>query len=147
MRAAFLHPADATARLVYLNAVLEETMRLFPPSPVGPPRVGPPGGEPVDGTFVPGGVYVAADVWTIHHDSRTVGDQRDRFIPESWLDGKVKPYTVPFSIGPRMCMGVTLAWVEMRIALAKTVLAFDWELAGGIDEIRDWIDEARLKLL
>lgn len=77
---------DATARLPYLNAVLEETMRIFPPSPVGPPRVSPPGGELVDGTFIPGGTYVSTDVWTIHRDSRTVGDFPDKFIPERWCD-------------------------------------------------------------
>ncbi|KAH8430788.1 cytochrome P450 [Aspergillus melleus] len=137
---------DATARLPYLNAVLEETMRMFPPSPVGPPRVSPVGGETVDGMFVPEGVYVAADVWTIHHDARTVGEFPDKFIPERWLDVPVKPYTVPFSIGPRMCIGTTLAWVEMRIALAKTVLAFDWELDGD-DVGGDWVDQARLKQL
>ncbi|KAL4921173.1 cytochrome P450 [Aspergillus aurantiobrunneus] len=136
---------DATARLPYLNAVLEETMRLFPPSPVGPPRVSPAGGETVDGTFVPGGVYVSADVWAIHRDARSVGERPEQFEPERWIEGPTKPYTVPFSIGPRMCIGVTLAWVEMRIALAKAVLAFDWELAseGGVD----WVEENRLKQL
>ncbi|KAL4892367.1 cytochrome P450 [Aspergillus ambiguus] len=151
VRTAFSSPAgvtgDATARLPYLNAVLEETMRLFPPSPVGPPRVSPQGGETVDGTFVPGGVYVSADVWTIHRDARTVGERPTSFEPERWLDVPTKPYTVPFSIGPRMCIGVTLAWVEMRIALAKTILTFDWELAKDPDESRDWVEEARLKQL
>ena len=150
VREAFATPADvtgdATAKLSYLYAVLEETMRLFPPSPVGPPRVSPPGGEVVDGVFVPGGVYVSADVWTIHHDARTVGESPEEFKPERWCDSTGKPYTVPFSIGPRMCIGVTLAWVEMRIALAKVVLAFDWELAGNIEGL-DWIEEARLKQL
>ena len=138
---------DATARLPYLNAVLEETMRIFPPSPVGPPRVSPPGGELVDGTFVPGGTYVSTDVWTIHHDARTVGKFPDKFMPERWCDWPNRPYTVPFSIGPRMCIGVTLAWVEMRIALAKTVLAFDWELAADMDNFEDWIEQARLMQL
>ncbi|KAL5338154.1 cytochrome P450 [Aspergillus crustosus] len=138
---------DATARLPYLNAVLEETMRLFPPSPVGPPRVSPHGGETVDGDFVPGGVYVSADVWTIYGDARTVGDEAEKFRPEGWCDvpASAKPYTVPFSIGPRACIGITLAWVEMRIALAKTVWSFDWEVVEG--ETGDWLEKARLKQL
>ncbi|KAL4874377.1 cytochrome P450 [Aspergillus karnatakaensis] len=138
---------DATARLPYLNAVLEETMRLFPPSPVGPPRVSPPGGETVDGTFVPEGVYVSADVWTIHRDARTVGPEPEKFKPERWCDvpSSQKPYTIPFSIGPRACIGITLAWVEMRIALAKTVWRFDWEIVQS--ETGDWVDQARLKQL
>ncbi|KAL4945900.1 hypothetical protein BDV06DRAFT_183593 [Aspergillus oleicola] len=152
VRTTFASPADvtgdATARLPYLNAVLEETMRLFPPSPVGPPRISPPGGETVDDTFVQGGVYVSADVWAIHHDARTVGDSPEDFKPERWCDvpANKKPFTVPFSIGPRMCIGVTLAWVEMRIALAKAVLAFDWELADGSGDF-DWVEDARLKQL
>jgi cytochrome P450 len=51
---------DAVAQLPYLNAVLEETMRLMPPSPIGPPRVSP--GDTVDGVYVPKGVYVSADI-------------------------------------------------------------------------------------
>ncbi|KAL6230431.1 cytochrome P450 [Aspergillus navahoensis] len=125
-----LHIADATARLPYLKAVLEETMRLFPPSPVGPPRIRPPGGETVDGTFVPGGVYVSADVWTDHHEARTVGGRPDRFEPERWCNGREKPYTVPFSIGPR------------------AVLAFDWKLAeGAAGGSGNWVEEAKLKQL
>lgn len=58
---------DAVAQLPYLNAVLEETMRLMPPSPVGPPRISP--GDTVDGVYVPKGVYVSADIWCKHNSS------------------------------------------------------------------------------
>lgn len=91
VRSTFRNPikvtGDATARLPYLNAVLEGFLLL----PVGPPRVSPLGGETVDGTFVPGGVYMSADVWSIHHDARTVGDHPDTFKPERWCDSLAKP--------------------------------------------------------
>lgn len=151
VRGSFPSPAlvtgEATSKLPYLNAVIEETLRLFPPAPVGPPRVSPVGGETIDGTFVQEGVYVSADVWSIHRDERAVGDYPDEFRPERWIGGLKKPYTVPFSAGPRKCIGVTLAWVEMRVALAKLVMAFDWEIAGGISGGTNWIEEARLKQL
>jgi cytochrome P450 len=57
---------DATASLPYLNAVLEETMRIFPPSPFGPPCVSP--GEMVGGVYFPEGLYVSTDIISLHCD-------------------------------------------------------------------------------
>lgn len=135
---------DGVARLPYLNAVLEETMRLVPPSPVGPPRVSP--GETVDGVYVPKGVYISADLWSFTRDPRNVEDPPgpDVFEPSRWVDpGRARPYSAPFLIGPRMCLGVNLAWLEMRVTLAKMVYAFDWELQyeteGG-----DWLERFQL---
>jgi hypothetical protein len=48
--------ATSTARLRYLHAVCLEALRIFPPLPLGLPRVVPQGGAIVDGMFVPGGV-------------------------------------------------------------------------------------------
>lgn len=134
---------DAVARLTYLNAVLEETMRIMPPTPVGPPRVSP--GETVDGVYVPKGVYVSADVWTISHDPRNV-DNPERFEPARWLDGGKKPYSQPFMIGPRSCIGVNLAWLEMRVTLAKMAYSFDWQLAQE-GEGTNWAKECQMQLL
>lgn len=138
---------DAVAKLPYLNAVLEETMRIMPPSTVGPPRVSP--GETVDGVFVPKGVYVSADIWSFTRDPRNVEGPPapDVFEPARWLDqGRVKPYSAPFLIGPRMCIGVNLAWLEMRITLAKMVYSFDWESIGEV-EGGDWLEQCQLQVL
>lgn len=48
--------AQTTADLPYLHAVCLEALRMFPPLPLGLPRIVPPGGDTVDGCFVPGGV-------------------------------------------------------------------------------------------
>lgn len=48
--------AASAARLRYLHAVCLEALRIFPPLPLGLPRVVPKGGAIVDGNFVPGGV-------------------------------------------------------------------------------------------
>ncbi|KAI3392899.1 hypothetical protein diail_4986 [Diaporthe ilicicola] len=135
---------DAVAQLPYLNAVLEETMRIMPPSPVGPPRVSP--GETVGGVYVPKGVYVSADIWTFTRDPRNVEGPvgPDVFEPSRWIEpGKVRPYSAPFIIGPRMCVGVNLAWMEMRITLAKMVYVFDWESIGEV-EGGDWLEQCQL---
>ncbi len=140
VRSSFKEYEDITSysvsQLSYLNAVLEETMRIMPPSPVGPPRISP--GEVVDGIYVPKGVYVSTDIWSIHRDPRTI-ERPEKFEPSRWL-GSNRPYTVPFSIGPRMCIGVNLAYMEMRIILAKIVYSFDWALTEDFD----WIKSSKL---
>lgn len=47
---------DSTSQLSYVNAVINEGLRLDPPAVVTPPKVVPPGGDIVCGRFVPGGV-------------------------------------------------------------------------------------------
>ena len=128
--------SDTVSQLSYLNAVLEETMRVFPPSPVGPPRISP--GEKIDGIYVPKGVYVSTDIWSLHRDPRLM-ERPEEFDPERWL-GSNRPYTVPFSIGPRMCIGVNLAYIEMRIILAKLVYSYDWALTQDVD----WLESSKL---
>ena len=77
------------------------------------------------------------------------------FVPERWLpkdhefyddqfSGDCKEASKPFSIGPRQCIGMSLAYAEWRLVLTKLVRRFDWELVG---ERQDLINVARLKLL
>jgi cytochrome P450 len=47
-----------TATFPYLTAVIHEALRIFPPIPFGMPRIVPPGGDTVDGMFIPGGVRI-----------------------------------------------------------------------------------------
>ncbi|KAM0810879.1 hypothetical protein AB5N19_11232, partial [Seiridium cardinale] len=132
---------DNTAGLTYLNAILEETLRIFPPSPVGPPRKSP--GEIVDGIFIPQGVYVSTDITSLHRDPKTVPSPLV-WKPERWVGEGGRPYTVPFSIGPRACVGINLAWLEMRIILSKIVYSLDFSLVG---EPGYWPDKCRLRQL
>jgi len=56
----------------------------------------------------------------------------------------VKEASRPFLIGPRACLGINLAYMEMRIILARMVWEFDWELVSR--EV-DWERDISLKLL
>ncbi|KAK7994356.1 hypothetical protein PG991_015944 [Apiospora marii] len=148
VRSAFATADQITAaaagpqQLPYLNAVLEEALRIFPPSPLGPPRVSP--GETVDGHFIPKGIYVGCDTYSLHLHPRNAPAPRS-FHPERWLQrAENKPYTAAFSIGPRACLGINLAYIELRVALAKIVFALDWEVVG---EPFDWPAACRLTQL
>lgn len=135
---------DTTAELKYLCAVIEEGLRIFPPAPFGLSRVSP--GATIDGHYVPPGVTVSVDHWTTKHDERYWKNAHS-FIPERWYEegfNDVKDASQPFSLGPRACLGINLAYLEMRIIIAKMVYHFDWEL---VNTDVDFFKEAKLFLL
>lgn len=49
----------------------------------------------------------------------------------------------PFSLGPRSCLGIRLAYLETRIAIARIVYTFDWELTNGAKI--DWYKDIHLE--
>ncbi|KAF2449553.1 cytochrome P450 [Karstenula rhodostoma CBS 690.94] len=136
---------DATAKLPYLQAVIEEGLRMYPPVAFGLPRVSP--GEMVSGHYVPAGTLVSTQSWATKHDPRYWHDP-DTFLPERWIGdgfGDQKKAFNPFSLGPRACLGINLAYLELRIILAKLVWAYEeWEL---VDKDIDWVQDNKMFLL
>ncbi|KAF2009431.1 cytochrome P450 [Aaosphaeria arxii CBS 175.79] len=131
----------STATLPHLNAVIEESLRLFPPVAIGLPRISP--GANVDGHFIPAGVIVSTDNWTLMHDPKYWHDPH-AFRPERWIGegfGDTKGASQPFSLGVRACLGINLAYLEMRVVLAKIIWHYDLQL---IDGDRDLLRESTL---
>ncbi|PSN68465.1 cytochrome P450 monooxygenase-like protein [Corynespora cassiicola Philippines] len=130
--------SESTARLPYLSAVVEETLRLYPPAAFMLPRISP--GAFVDGHFVPKGTTVIADMWSISRDPRYWTDGKS-FRPERWIGPSFQDNKAafnPFSNGPRACIGINLAYMEGRITLAKLLWTYDWEnMSPEADLIRD----------
>ncbi|OBS17150.1 hypothetical protein FPOA_12327 [Fusarium poae] len=132
---------DSTKMLPYLHAVIEEGLRLFPPVPLGLPRTCP--GAIVDRWFVPPGTEVSVDNFVMSHDAQYFPEP-DKFRPERWLGDQTasdKEASRPFSIGPRACLGVNLAYFEARLILATMVFQFDWEL---VNKDLDWFGQLKL---
>lgn len=153
VRAAFASPRDIkweTVRaLPYLNATLEEALRLFSPAPSNQPRVVPACGAVVAGCPLPSGTTVSVAPWAAVFSARNFADP-ERFAPERWLDeGGADPRyaadrrgaSQPFSTGPRGCMGKNLAYFELRLVLAHLLWHFDLEptdSAAGRECMRRW---------
>ena len=57
-----------------LNATIEETLRLYGAAPSSLPRVVPPGGAKLGGHFIPSGVTVDTQAYTLHRDPRIWSD-------------------------------------------------------------------------
>lgn len=135
---------DATQKLPYLHACIEEAMRVYPPVAFGLQRISY--GASVDGNWVPSGALVSSQNWTINRDARYWQDP-DSFKPERWLGegfGDNKYATQPFSLGPRACAGINLAYLEMRVILAKMVWQYDFEL---LNKELDWERESQMYVL
>ncbi|KAL1984736.1 hypothetical protein VTN96DRAFT_8769 [Rasamsonia emersonii] len=147
IRGAFASDEEITfaklLQLEYLQACLEEGLRMYPPVPVGLPRVTPPEGMLVCGEMIPGNTTVSVNQWATYRNPQNFKDPNS-FHPERWLsDSKSfasdkKKYLQPFSTGPRNCLGQTLAYHEMRLILAKVLWHFDLSLC---DESADWADQ------
>ncbi|KAH8670855.1 cytochrome P450 [Xylariales sp. PMI_506] len=119
----------ATAHLEYLNAVIEEGLRLFPPAALGMPREVPKDGAQISGYYVPGGTSVLTEMFVVAR-SPQYWRQAKEFLPERWIGegfGDRREASQPFSLGPRNCIGMNLAYLEMRIVLAKMAFVYDWE--------------------
>ncbi|KAF2258735.1 cytochrome P450 [Lojkania enalia] len=130
---------DILANLPYMNACIEEGLRIFPPVPIGLLRTVPKGGSIIDGHRVPGGYSVCVGSWAAAHSSANFTDP-DSFIPERFLDtsdsksrysNDVKKAAQPFSTGPRGCIGRNLTYVELRLILGALLWNFDLEFADG----------------
>jgi cytochrome P450 len=114
--------------LPYLDAVCKETIRLHPilaecaRVPMKPLEI--------LGRTIPAGQALVISIVGIHHDP-SVYPEPDRFLPERFLDRTYNLFEfMPFGGGHRRCLGAGLAEYTMRIALAETVMIWDFEPAG-----------------
>lgn len=127
--------SESTHKLTYLNAVIEEGLRLFPPLPNNWPRMSP--GAEIDGHYVPAGVTVSTCTWATQHDERYFHEPY-AFKPERWIGeglGDNRQASQPFQLGPRACLGINLAYKEMQLTLASLVLLYDFELAPASKDV------------
>ncbi|KAI1126216.1 benzoate 4-monooxygenase cytochrome P450 [Nemania abortiva] len=140
VRAAFPNAAAitnaGTEKLELLHRVCLEGLRIPTGVPALLPRVVPRDGDTVDGDFVPGGTSVAISSMVSALLPANFKDPME-FKPDRWLgmDGDILDASQPFSLGPRGCIGKHVAWMELRVTLAKMLYTFDMELE---DPDLDW---------
>ncbi|MGW2920778.1 cytochrome P450 [Streptomyces angustmyceticus] len=119
-------------RLTYLDMVLRESMRLFPPGPYGARETTD---DLVLGPYeIPAGTTVFYPFWAVHLNPEH-WPEPDRFDPERFTPQQVakRPRLayVPFGIGPRSCEGAALATVEAQLVLAVLLKRLRFRPAPG----------------
>ncbi|XP_075970993.1 uncharacterized protein LOC142973239 [Anticarsia gemmatalis] len=113
---------DDLLRLKYLDAVIRETLRLYPPVPIITRKVEREVVIPSGLKLLPG-TGIIVNIWALHRNPRYWGDDAEQFRPERFID---TPLThpaafMPFSHGPRNCIGYQFAMTSMKTVMS-TVL-------------------------
>jgi cytochrome P450 len=120
------------ANLPYVEMVIKESMRLYPPAWI----IGRQAIEEVEigGYFVPKGTDVNMVIYQVHHDGRWWPEPEafkpERFSPENEVNLHKHAY-IPFSAGPRVCIGNSFAMMEARLLLATIAQRYRLSLDAG----------------
>lgn len=118
--------------LRYLDQVIKETLRLYPPIHVGNRQAI---GDMTLGEYaVPAGTRVMYSIYLSHRDPQQ-WPEPDAFRPERFdytqRENKTPPFSyVPFGGGPRNCIGAAFAQVEAKAVLSRILQRFDLQLAA-----------------
>ncbi|KAJ4330082.1 hypothetical protein N0V87_010313 [Didymella glomerata] len=120
--------------LPYLDAVIKESLRMSSGVVSGLLRVVPLSGATINGITVPANTVVSCGSTFVHYNA-DLFPEPNAFMPERWLESnELNNWLVAFSRGPRMCLGINLAWAELRLAFAHTTRKFDLSLQEPMPE-------------
>ncbi|KAM0286509.1 hypothetical protein ACHAQH_000937 [Verticillium albo-atrum] len=132
---------DQVKELPYLQAVINETMRHHSTSGIGLPRLIPldSAGVEICGHFYPPGTVLSVPTYSIHHSKDIWGLDADDFRPERWdvVTDRQKNAFIPFSYGPRACIGRNVADMELKLIVAAWARRYDVVLRQEVMETRE----------
>ena len=104
----------------YLQAIIKEGLRLWPPVTGLMSKTVPPGGDSFNGIFIPGGTDVGYCAWGVFRKKSFWGEDANEFRPERWFGveaGKLKEMddtmALIFGYGKYGCLGKGIAMIEL----------------------------------
>ncbi|XP_071804883.1 cytochrome P450 3A29-like [Asterias amurensis] len=119
---------EAITKLTYLDWFICETLRVYPPAVVSAREAG----EDVkyDGFTIPKGTDVFFSIWLIHNDPEIWEEPEkfnpDRFSPEN-RENRHPCAWLPFGVGPRNCVGMRFALLQVKMGLVRMLQNFRLE--------------------
>ena len=117
-------------RLPTVDAAINEALRLWPPAPYIFRRCIQPHtlSLPTQQLHIPTGMWLCLDIYAMHRQPHYYGDDAEQFVLDRWLTsgktGQGRAH-LPFSSGPRSCVGQVFAMQEARVVVCEMLRAFD----------------------
>uniref|UniRef100_A0A6N2KWW0 Cytochrome P450 n=1 Tax=Salix viminalis TaxID=40686 RepID=A0A6N2KWW0_SALVM len=113
-------------KLKYLQAIVKETLRLYPPGPLTGIREAMEDCS-IGGYDVPKGTRVVVNIWKLHRDPR-VWENPNEFQPDRGQNMEF----IPFSSGRRSCPAINLGLLVVHLTLARILQGFDLTTVAGL---------------
>ncbi|KAK4387173.1 cytochrome [Sesamum angolense] len=125
---------DGLQQLKIVTMIFQEVLRLYPPAPLtvrAPTKT-----VKLGSMIIPVGVQLTLLIGLLHHDPNLWGNDVKEFKPERFSEGissaiKTQYSFIPFSSGPRVCLGQNFAMFEAKMALAMILQHFSFELSSS----------------
>lgn len=138
-------PEASLRTIPYLQAVIKEGLRVWPPLTGTRCKRAPPGGWAIGSRFIPGGTEVGQCVWGLRRDVGIFGPDAPLFRPERWLEAGPEQLEkmeaavgTLFGNGRHRCLGRTIALIELNKVIAE--VCFVLSLMGwgrGVEGMMD----------
>lgn len=134
-----IRTGPALSSCYYLRACLDEALRMSPPVSAPLYREAGSGGASVCGTHFPEGLSCAVGTYAIHHN-HIYFPEPFKYRPERWLKDEIstadtlqraKTAFNPFSTGPRNCVAMNLAYMELTLTVARVLWLADFKIPEG----------------
>lgn len=120
----------AITRLPYLNAVCQETLRIYPVALFTFSRILKAPWTLMGQAFDPG-TLLSICIYQLHHRPELYPNSK-QFRPERFLEQQFAPYEfLPFGGGNRRCLGAAFALFEMKLVLATLLTRWQLQLDGN----------------
>lgn len=122
---------EKLSKLTLLNMVIMESLRLYPPASLLPRMVFED--IKLGDLEIPKGLSIWIPVLAIHHSKELWGEDANEFKPERFAGKAFAPgrHFMPFSTGPRNCVGQAFAMMEAKIILSMLISKFSFKISDN----------------